>query len=229
MQAKEDIVNQETIWDVEVLSSLVLPPIHSFVTLFTYSLKRYVVSTHSVTGPSPDHVHIKMSEKSPYCRTYRVKKSYVKTQQWKLSNEEWRSRRHGESTEEGAVTEPAGGGCGSFMVENAGLCPGDGVGQLKTVHECFRQRDSQNQGIEVWAQQRWRRVEVLYSLSTVFFGMVIGDDTQKRGEAQIYEGHWVSCGGVCTQSCEPWEPLKILKLGSLSQICFLKGTTLGMV
>lgn len=65
MQAKEDIVNQETIWDVEVLSSLVLPPIHSFVTLFTYSLKSYVVSTHSVTGPSPDHVHIKMSEKSP--------------------------------------------------------------------------------------------------------------------------------------------------------------------
>lgn len=74
------------------------------------------------------------------------------------------------------------------MAENAGLGPGDGVGQLKTVHECFRQRDSQNQGIEVWAQQRWRREEVLYSLSTVFFGMVIGDDTQKMGEAQIMKG-----------------------------------------
>lgn len=47
------------------------------------------------------------------------------------------------------MTEPVGGGCSSFMAENAGLGPGDGVGQLKTVHECFRQRDSQNQGIEV--------------------------------------------------------------------------------
>lgn len=177
MQAKADTVNRETTWDLEVLSSLILPPMHSFVTLFAYSLKSYSVSTHSVTVLNQAMCIERWVRRAPAVKL-RVKKSYVKTQRWKLSNEDRRSRRHGESAEEGAVTEPAGGGCSSFMAENAGPGPGDGVGQLKTVRECFRQRDSQNQGLEVWVQQRWRRVEVLYSLSTVFFGMVIGDDTQ---------------------------------------------------
>lgn len=51
MQAKADIVNCETTWDLGVLSSLILPPTRSFVTLFTYSFQSYLVSTHSVTGP----------------------------------------------------------------------------------------------------------------------------------------------------------------------------------
>lgn len=51
MQAKADIVNCETIWDLGVLSSLILPPTQSFVTLFTYSFQSYLVSTHFVIGP----------------------------------------------------------------------------------------------------------------------------------------------------------------------------------
>lgn len=58
---------------------------------------------------------------------------------------------------------------------------GGGVDQIQTG-ECFRQRDSQDQGIEV--QENAAILEDgrgLYSLSIASFGLVGGDDTQKMG------------------------------------------------